>query len=145
MSQQNNFRNNNFRNRQNNSFPARSFEKKVEEPEVEEPEVEEPEVEEPEVEEPEVEEPEVEEPEVEDAGSQKSNNFKTGVVVNCKRLNLRSSPVKENDENILTELDAATQVKVLDEKEEWYYVRVEKAPLEYTGYVMKKFIIIKRE
>ena len=63
-----------------------------------------------------------------------------GVVVNCKRLNVRQNPSK--DSSVLTELTVNDRVVVnLDlVSDKWYKVRIDK--LEVDGYCMKEYIAI---
>ena len=78
-----------------------------------------------------------EEPTVEEAPKKES---KVGIVHNCAKLNLRRSPLKDDDgKNIVSVLVAGTAVIIDDEKsaDEFYKVTTEDG-LE--GYCMKQFI-----
>lgn len=78
-----------------------------------------------------------EEPTAEEAPKKES---KVGIVHNCAKLNLRRSPLKDDDgKNIVSVLVADTAVIIDDEKstDEFYKVTTEDG-LE--GYCMKQFI-----
>lgn len=65
---------------------------------------------------------------------------KVGIVVNCEKLNLRRSPLKDSDgANIITELIPSTAV-VIDEDESTpnFYKVTTETGLE--GYCMRQFI-----
>lgn len=63
---------------------------------------------------------------------------KIGVVTNCRRLNLRKRPDKTS--GIIKELDAGTEVTVVDDKVDgWFEVTTKYGD----GFVMKDFIMLK--
>lgn len=65
-----------------------------------------------------------------------------GVVTNCNKLNIRSEPMMDSGDNILTVIDALTPVLVMpiDDNEEWYRVKVKNT----RGYAMAKFIALEK-
>lgn len=61
---------------------------------------------------------------------------KTGVVINCDLLNVRSSATKTAD-NILTTIKKGTKVTILETLQDWYKIEI---PSGEIGYVDSNYI-----
>lgn len=79
------------------------------------------------------------EPKVEPKIEEKPVKPLSGLVVNCKKLNVRKSPDLKAD--VLTVIDAKAKVVIDESKstEDWYKVRVK----GIDGFCMKKYITVK--
>lgn len=69
------------------------------------------------------------------------NKVKTGVVVDCVKLNVRNSP--SPTAYIERTIDKGTEVEIADEVNGFYHVRKGTTTEGFTGWCMKKYISIK--
>ena len=69
------------------------------------------------------------------------NEVKIGVVVDCMKLNVRNNPSMMAE--IALTIDKGTEVEILDECDDFYFVRKDNTTEGFSGWCMKKYISVK--
>lgn len=70
----------------------------------------------------------------------KEPETKTGVVVNCELLNVRTHSSKTTDSGVITVLEKGDRVVILEMVGDWYKIKTRNDEFGYVGYVMQKYI-----
>jgi uncharacterized protein YgiM (DUF1202 family) len=83
---------------------------------------------------------EIVEPVVEESMADKPE-IKTGVVVNCEKLNVRTNPHPTAHVELI--IDKGTEVEIVRSEGDFYFVRKSTATEGFNGWCMKKYISVK--
>ena len=65
----------------------------------------------------------------------------TGIVVDCKKLNIRKAP--KDGAEVVTIVDAGTKLTICNIEKaigDWYKVKIDNGTSGFNGYCMKKFV-----